>query len=324
MNITPRRYKLSYMVNTVVWDGKYINNLPMDKICADLDVMKECGIDEVMISGYHDEEPATFDMYEETKRLGAEMEKRGMHPNQHHGVAATFAPVGSSQQKVIDMLKHQIDYTANMRAETLIFHTGRVEGHYSGIQEADKVYLEQLQKHGLSAVLDTVAQNLSVCADYAEKCGVKIAIENNCDPMSSLSMLPELIRRANHRNLGYCLDAGHAHCNGISPMQWIEIMSMEDKLFITNFHDNRGTVCKVMPGFPLTANNDEHLPPGFGTIPWIDVIISLWKNNYSRTVNFESAPWPHPDRRKGLEYAINFWRNCEHFAEIKLAKMMKK
>ncbi len=325
MKITPVKYNLSYMLGTVVWDGKNIANRPMRDICADMDLMKECGISEVMISGYHDEEPATFDMYEETKRLGAELEKRGMRPNQHHGVASSLAPVGTSQKKVIELLKRQIEYTANMRSPVLIFHPCKVIGRYESNDALLAAFQEEVNKHSLEDVIRQIADNLCEAADFARTLGVKLAVENvdMGEPLADYSGLPLLVRTANHPDIGYCLDAGHAHSHDDSILQWIEIMSMDRKLFITHFHDNSGADMKYTPGWIVQHHNDEHLPPGFGTIPWIDVIISLWKNNYTGTVNFESAPWPCPDRRKGFEYAINFWRNCEYFAEVKLAKMQQ-
>ena len=50
-------YKLSYPLSTVLWDGKKISNIPKAEIEKQLDLLQDSGIDEVMLAGYHDEEP---------------------------------------------------------------------------------------------------------------------------------------------------------------------------------------------------------------------------------------------------------------------------
>jgi len=47
------------------------------EISRALDLVQGCGIDGVMISGYHMEEPSGFDVDAETKRIGSELAARG-------------------------------------------------------------------------------------------------------------------------------------------------------------------------------------------------------------------------------------------------------
>ena len=123
--------------------------------------------------------------------------------------------------------------------------------------------------------------------------------------------------------VGFCLDAGHAHCAGSDIVKWVEVMG--DKLFTTHFHDNHGPSEKVRNSTGLVAPHgiDEHLPPGFGTISWFDVIAALRRAGYSRTVNFESGPWPGWEPKEGLDLAIKYWRTCERLVAEKLDKEAK-
>ena len=91
---------------------------------------------------------------------------------------------------------------------------------------------------------------------------------------------------------------------------------MGDRLFTTHFHDNRGPVGP--PGGPdefITPTGiDEHMPPGFGTISWIDVIAALRRIGYPHPVTFESAGWPGMEPAEGVAAAIAYWRTCERLA----------
>ena len=100
-----RNFKLSYMVNTLAWDGKLIRQADDAGIEKSLDMLKSLGISKVMLSGYQLEEPADFDMCEGAEHIGKMLNSRGMRASQHHGLAATFAPVGESQAEIKDKLK---------------------------------------------------------------------------------------------------------------------------------------------------------------------------------------------------------------------------
>jgi sugar phosphate isomerase/epimerase len=56
---------------------------------------------------------------------------------------------------------------------------------------------------------------------------------------------------------------------------------MGGKLFETHFHDNRG------------RRVDEHLPVGFGTIPWFEVIQAMEDIRFPGPVTFETTGCLH-------------------------------
>jgi len=189
------------------------------------------------------------------------------------------------------------------------------EARKNGVED-NQMFADQVAKYGEEAVYQTIAQNLRVAGDAAQKMGVKIALENGdkFHVLMNSESLPKLVNLTNHPAIGYCLDSGHAHCGGLTAVtDWVHIMG--DKLFTTHFHDNRGPRFAPTDGFVSAAGIDEHMPVGFGTIPWMDVIQALWEIGYDRTVNFETDGWPCEN---GIGYAIQYWRMMEKMAEIKL------
>jgi len=315
-------FRLSYQVTTVEWDGRTINRIPESDIDRILDLMQNCGIDLVMLSGYHMEEKSSFDMDAETKRIGAELASRGMKASQHHSLGPTFAPLDTPQDEVIGHLRHCIDFTANLEAEVMVLHPGRATGHYATVQALIDAWQRECTLHGRERVMKCCADNLRIAGEYARSRGVKIALENvdRFEPFGSIVDLPALVEMTGSPAVGYCLDSGHAHCCGNDVVKWIEIMGA--RLFTTHFHDNRGpdNTVRDSQGFISPAGIDEHLPPGFGTIPWIDVIGALRRTGYSSPVTFESGGWPGMKPEEGLKAAIAYWRTCEYLSETKVRK----
>lgn len=303
-------FALSYPVRTVHWDGRVISALPPETAAKQLDMLLGLGIREVMLAGYHEDESAAFPLEAECRKIGLMLRERGMKGAQHHAVAPSFASLGTSQDEVIRRLKRCVDYTEQLNADVLVFHTGKMLG-FNPVFELRAAFERECAAHGSEAVRDTIAANLRIAAAYAQERGVLIALENidGQEPLSSPESLPGLIRAVDHAALGFCLDTGHAHCVGNSILEWIDRLG--DKLFTTHLHDNHGLLKE--PG----THGDEHLPPGFGTISWRDVIRALHRAGYTRTLNFECGPWPGWSDGEGLAMAIRFWRTQEELAKTK-------
>ena len=312
-------FKLSYTFESVVWNGKKICRKTEDIINKEIDDIHDCGINEVMIASYHMEEPSDFDKDIETKRIGRELEKRGMKANQHHGYAACLAEPGCSQKQVIDNIKQVIDYSVNLRADNLVLHLGKLYGNYSSRNDEKNAFRELIAKYGKTTIIDIIAGNMHEAGSYAQKNGIRIALENLdiFHYLSNQKDLPLVVEKADSPAVGFCLDTGHAHCAGASISKWVAIMG--PKLFATHINDNHGNTLNIPDGNIVdgTSSFDEHLPPGFGTIDWVGFILALHEIKYSYTLNFESSCWPGMDRKMGYKHAIDFWRSCEFFADEK-------
>lgn len=317
--MTPRNYNLSYGMEGVAWDGRQLARRPAPEISRTIDAMQKAGMNEIMIAAYHVEEPADFDLDAETRRIGRELESRGMKANQHHGYAACLAEPGTSQKQVVENLKRCIDYTANLHADNLVIHLGKLAGHYTSLAEEIRVFGEMMARFGAECVIDQVAENMREAGEYARRNNVFLAMENldAFHHLSNIVQLPEIIRRANHPAVGACLDFGHAHCAGVSPVRWIRILG--SKLFTTHIHDNHGNTRNIRPGELVDATKefDEHLSPGLGTISWSDCITALWEIHYPYTLSFESC-WPGVSGAKRYLYSERFWRAAEDTAMRRL------
>jgi len=314
--MTTKNFELAYMINTVEWDGKVISQSADDNIEKALDILQSVGISQVMLSGYQLEEPADFDMNAGAKHVGQMLTSHGMRASQHHGLAATFASAGKSQSEVKDKLKRVVEITAQLQAECLVLHAGRIAGKHDSAKAFCALYQEQANKYGIDKIIELSAENIHYAGKIAAEYNVKIALENldRFEPLSNMELLPRLVDSINLDNVGYCLDSGHAFVAGVDPVEWIKVM--DNKLFTTHFHDNRGCPdwVKNSEGFISPAGIDEHMPPGFGTTNWIDVINALRKINYQNAVTFESGPWPAENKKEGYLHAIRFWRNAEALA----------
>jgi len=311
-----KKFELAYMVDTLKWNGQIIQQNDDSKIKEKLDMFQSIGISQVMLSGYQLEEPADFDMNEGAKHIGSMLSSRGMRASQHHGLAATFASVGESQSEVKDKLKQVVEITAQLQADCLVLHAGRIAGKHDSVKSVLSQYQEQVDKHGLDAVIEVSAENIRYAGEIAAEYDVKIALENldRFEPLSNMELLPKLVDSINLDNVGYCLDSGHAFACGVNPVDWIEVMG--NKLFVTHFHDNHGCSdsIKNTNDFISSSGIDEHLPPGFGTISWFDVINALRKIDYRYIVTFESGGWPIEDEKEGYLHAVRFWRNAEELS----------
>ncbi|MBR7130884.1 MAG: sugar phosphate isomerase/epimerase [Lentisphaeria bacterium] len=309
-----KNFNLSYPVQTVSFDGVEVTALSDDDIIRKMGYLQDAGISLAMLFGYHLEEKSAFDMDLESKRIGELFRKNGFRITQHHSVVPSFSAGDTPQSKTIDRIKRCIDFTANLGAENIVFHAGRVFGHYSTGEEYNQEFLKEAGRIGIRNLLELCAENIRAAGDYAAGCNVKIALENveRSEPFCDPVYLPELIALVDHPAVGFCLDSGHAHCAGNDPVQWIKTMNR--KVFTTHLHDNRGADERIKPGdtsLLSTSGIDEHLTPGLGTIDWRKVIKALREYTALQDLTFETNGWPLADPAEGFKMAIKFWRLLE-------------
>ena len=97
----------------------------------------------------------------------------------------------------------------------------------------------------------------------AENLSVKIALENIFEEQPSI--LARLLEAIPSPSFGYCLDAGHGQLFSEVPIvEWIQVLG--PRLFEIHLHDNHGKA-------------DEHLPLGWGAIPFPDIFAVLKEKN---------------------------------------------
>jgi len=129
-------------------------------------------------------------------------------------------------------------------------------------------------------------RSLETLKPAAGALGVTIALEVLPNEISTAGSLVHFIEHdLEERDVGICLDFGHAHLDG-DVVDAVETVS--EHLVATHVHDNRG-------------RSDDHLVPFDGTIDWPAALTSVQKIGFEGTLLFELAA--HADPRKTLEQA---------------------
>jgi sugar phosphate isomerase/epimerase len=107
---------------------------------------------------------------------------------------------------------------------------------------------------------------------FASPLGVQLLLENLSNEVATPEHLVEIVRIGHFSTVGFCLDVGHANLNlpipetTYNPAKSGVAQAFEafgDRVVELHLHDNHGTT----PG----SSKDEHLWPGDGTTPWIEV-----------------------------------------------------
>jgi sugar phosphate isomerase/epimerase len=114
--------------------------------------------------------------------------------------------------------------------------------------------------------------------------GVRFALENGAQT-PSLEYAVDLCERLGLEIAGICVDTGHAALGDLGPARAIRMAG--EWLITTHLQDNHG-------------QSDEHLPPGDGTIDWMDVTRALAEVGYPGCVMLELTDQPSDDRRPAI------------------------
>jgi sugar phosphate isomerase/epimerase len=91
---------------------------------------------------------------------------------------------------------------------------------------------------------------------FANPLGVKLLVENLQNDVTRPANIIEILTTGHLRDIGVCLDVGHAHLgDGVAAT----LAELKPLLRSSHLHDNHG-------------ERDEHLWPGEGTIAWDDTL----------------------------------------------------
>ena len=177
----------------------------------------------------------------------------------------------------------------------------------------------EIEKVGWDSFVERNAKTITILAREAGKSGISIVLENvhyNTHTESFAGFL-DIINAVDEPNVGFLIDSGHA--NIAEKKVADEIRFAGDLLMDTHFHDNVGPVTN-------TQSDDQHIPPGLGTIDWEDTVRALDEINYDRPIVFEVRLEPGESLPKGhcceklshrelIDITINNWRKFESVKE---------
>jgi sugar phosphate isomerase/epimerase len=142
-------------------------------------------------------------------------------------------------------------------------------------------------------------RSLEELSPVAASTGVRLAVEVIPNAMSTAGSLVDLLEsEIEARDLGICMDVGHARLMG-DVVEAIETCS--GHLITTHLHDNRG-------------RTDDHLVPGQGVVDWDAALLAFQKVGYDGAWIFELAVTA--ERRPVLERAVKARERFESLLNI--------
>ena len=150
-------------------------------------------------------------------------------------------PEKSRRIDAMDEVKRALETAEEMPLRFLILHLGEREDRWS----------PRTLEHAMTAIEHLQA--------FARPLGVKLLLENTQNEVTDSVNLVEIVRIGHFKDVGVCLDVGHAHIGGGIAAAIAELKPL---IRSTHIHDNHG-------------QKDEHLWPGDGSIPWGETMQEL-------------------------------------------------
>jgi sugar phosphate isomerase/epimerase len=150
-------------------------------------------------------------------------------------------PEKSRRIDAMDEVKRALETAEEMPLRYLILHLGEREDRWS----------PRTLEHAMTAIEHLQA--------FSRPLGVKLLLENITNEVTEAPNLVEIIRIGHFKEVGVCLDTGHAHMGGGITAAIAELLPL---IRSAHIHDNHG-------------QKDEHLWPGDGTIAWAETMQEL-------------------------------------------------
>jgi sugar phosphate isomerase/epimerase len=141
----------------------------------------------------------------------------------------------------MDEVKRALEAAEDIPLHYLILHLGEREDRWS----------PRTLEHAMTAIEHLQA--------FARPLGMKLLLENLQNEVTDSPNLMEIIRIGHFKDVGVCLDLGHAHLGGGIAAAIAELKPL---IRSAHIHDNHG-------------QKDEHLWPGDGTIAWTETMQEL-------------------------------------------------
>jgi sugar phosphate isomerase/epimerase len=222
---------------------------------------------------YHD-----FDL---AKHAGEEIAKRGLEVFSFHApfgkdIDISAVDDGRRGGSISDVLS-AVDAAEAVGARYFVLHPGPEQSERPPAEE----YL-----HRLSNTSDSLGR----IADRCNSKGMMLALENML-PHLLFGRMPDLfwiLGSVAARNVGICLDTGHAFLAGAL---YSVIGKFAGHLIMMHAADNHG-------------ERDDHLPPGKGDITWERVVAELSTTGFTGPIILELAGHDDNDTENRLQDAV--------------------
>ena len=276
-----RTWELSYYTAPLGWDGKQIT-FDEELADAELEVLRKAGVSWTGFNGAGHHEPFAFDLEAAVGKIAGMLGRHGLQLSSFHFAGPTFAEPETSQEDVRELMRKSVESFAPLNPKSFVVHHWWPERR---LGDGADCYPRLLRRHGKEALMKTIAANLKFLAKAAARHQIKLAVETMGKFLPLSQELAILVEMVDEPNVGYCLDSGHIHaCGGDVAAA---VRALGGRIFETHLHDNRALGAKDRHAI-IPLNSDEHLSPGFGTIPWIDVINALSDVGFQGPATFET------------------------------------
>jgi sugar phosphate isomerase/epimerase len=150
-------------------------------------------------------------------------------------------PEKSRRIDAVDEIKRALEVAETLPFRFLILHLG----------EREDTWGPRALEHSISALEHLRA--------FSSPLGVKVLVENLQGDVARPAHLVEILTAGHFRDIGVCLDVGHAHIGDGVPAALLEL---SPHIRSAHLHDNKG-------------DKDAHLWPGDGTIDWNETLDGL-------------------------------------------------
>jgi sugar phosphate isomerase/epimerase len=164
------------------------------------------------------------------------------------------------REKAVDEIRRALEFSEKVSFPLAIVHMGAPEDRFS-------------PRH-----LDAIYYSLEILLPFAGSRGVKLALENIPNELSTVERMRHFLEDAQLTAVGLCFDSGHSHLQA-DPAA--EIRDGAGWIVATHLHDNRG-------------KKDDHLLPFEGSIDWPKVLEAFEAVQYSGSLTLELKSWNQP------------------------------
>jgi sugar phosphate isomerase/epimerase len=217
--------------------------------------------------------------------LRAECGRLGLGPWSAHSWVALAGELATVAERTAQ-LRRSIEGAAALGVGVMVVHPP------SYPRDATAAVARTVWEQAVEATLRALVPALAAA-------NVSMAIEN-CGPRTDLEALVGLLARLDLPGIGLNIDTGHAQIHGMQPAEAIRLMGK--RLLTTHLQDNFG-------------KNDDHLPPGCGTIDWPATLDALREVQYQRMLMVEISDCPSGREPDAVADTRRAFENLSRFVQ---------
>lgn len=220
-----------------------------------LEVVRDGGFNIIEVCSY----PAHLDYHdmEKVKKAAKRIREVGLEPFSFHAPFADHIDItsldeGQRRNSVRELIKAS-EAAAEIGVRHMVLHPGPER---EGRPPAEEFFYH----------LERACEGVNEVATRCQELGMTLLLENMLPHLlfGRIQDMLYIMGAAKVRNVGTCLDTGHAHLAGDLPLA---IHKLSCHLRMVHVNDNRG-------------DYDGHLPPGEGHVDWTQVISQLEHHNF--------------------------------------------